>query len=120
MPDRPLLADTPRMQATARVLRLVYRDAVAAQSIVDLGCLEGGYTVEFARMGMRSTGIEVRQSNYANCMLVKNKVQLPNLEFHNDDVLTSAAMAFSSSRSAAACYTTWIVLRNSSGSWPVR
>ncbi len=87
MPDRPLLADTPRMQATARVLRLVYRDAVAAQSIVDLGCLEGGYTVEFARMGMRSTGIEVRQSNYANCMLVKNKVQLPNLEFHNDDVL---------------------------------
>ena len=87
LPERPLLAESPRMKATARVLRLVYKDAVHDKSIVDLGCLEGGYTVEFARMGMRSTGIEVRQSNYANCMLVKNKVQLPNLEFHNDDVL---------------------------------
>jgi hypothetical protein len=76
LPERPLLAESPRMKATARVLRLVYKDAVHDKSIVDLGCLEGGYTVEFARMGMRSTGIEVRQSNYANCMLVKNKVQL--------------------------------------------
>ena len=52
---------------------------------VDLGCLEGGYAVEFARLGMDATGIEARQSNFENCLYVKNHVNLPNLKFLRDD-----------------------------------
>jgi hypothetical protein len=43
--------------------------------IADLGCLEGGYAVEFTRMGFSEVvGIEVRKSNFANCMFVKERV----------------------------------------------
>jgi len=81
-----LLADSPWMKAAARVVKIVYGDALAEKSIADLGCLEGGYTVEFSRMGMQATGIEVRQSNIDNCLHVSRKAGLPNLAFAKNDV----------------------------------
>lgn len=81
-----LLADSPWMKAAARVLKVVYGDAIAGKSIADLGCLEGGYTVEFSRMGMQATGIEVRQSNIENCLHVHKNAGLPNLAFAKNDV----------------------------------
>jgi hypothetical protein len=81
-----LLADSPWMRAAARVLKLVYRDELPGKSIADLGCLEGGYTVEFSRMGMKATGIEVRQSNFENCLSVQKELNLPHLAFTKDDV----------------------------------
>jgi SAM-dependent methyltransferase len=53
--------------------------------LVDLGCLEGGYAVEFARLGFQVTGLEVRESNMAACRYVKANTSLPNLEFVQDD-----------------------------------
>jgi SAM-dependent methyltransferase len=53
--------------------------------IADLGCLEGGYAVEFARLGFDSVGIEVRESNLAACRYVQERCNLPNLEFIRDD-----------------------------------
>jgi SAM-dependent methyltransferase len=86
-PGHPsLVADEPRSKATMRFLRMLYGERLADKSIVDLGCLEGGYAVEFARAGMNSLGIEVRQSNYDNCMDVKNGIGLSNLDFVKDDV----------------------------------
>lgn len=54
--------------------------------LADLGCLEGGYAVEFARMGIEVLGVEVRESNIEVCNYVKSKVNLPNLEFVKDNV----------------------------------
>jgi SAM-dependent methyltransferase len=54
--------------------------------IVDLGALEGGYTVEFARAGFDALGIEGRRSNYEKCQYVARRVGLPNLRFVLDDV----------------------------------
>ncbi len=71
--------------AVERMLRLIYQDDLAGKSIVDVGCLEGGYATEFARLGMVATGIEVRDSNYQNCLLVKRGTNLPNLHFVRDD-----------------------------------
>lgn len=71
--------------AAKRMLELVYRDGLEGKRIVDLGCLEGGFATEFARLGMNSLGIEVRLSNYDNCMYTKQNVDLRNLEFVNDD-----------------------------------
>jgi SAM-dependent methyltransferase len=73
------------------ILRLIYPEGLENKSIVDLGCLEGGYAVEFARLGMNVTGIEVRQSNYENCLYVKKHVNLPNLNFFRDDANNVAA-----------------------------
>ncbi|MDC7692817.1 methyltransferase domain-containing protein [Asticcacaulis sp. DXS10W] len=80
------IKDSPWLLAAARVLNLYYRANITGKSIADLGCLEGGYTLEFARLGMQSTGIEVRQSNYDNCMRVANGTSYPNMNFVKDDV----------------------------------
>jgi SAM-dependent methyltransferase len=76
----------PWFVAARRVLSLVLREDKSRYSLVDLGCLEGGYTVEFARMGFQSLGLEVRESNFAACQYVKERVNLPNLSFVRDDV----------------------------------
>jgi SAM-dependent methyltransferase len=54
--------------------------------IADLACLEGGFTVGFARLGYHTVGIEVRDSNIAACRYVRERVNLENLEFIQDDV----------------------------------
>jgi SAM-dependent methyltransferase len=69
------------------MLRLVYPDGLHGKSIVDIGCLEGGYSTEFARLGMIATGIEVRQFHYRNCLRVKAGTDLPNLKFIRDDAV---------------------------------
>lgn len=53
--------------------------------VADLGCLEGGYAVEFARAGYDVTGIEVRQSNIDCCLYAAERLDLSNLKFVHDD-----------------------------------
>ena len=79
------MTEHPLWRAVQRFLGALYPDGCVGVSVVDLGCLEGGYTVEFARMGLKATGIEVRQSNFDNCIRVKASVDLPNLQFIHDD-----------------------------------
>jgi len=73
------------LHSVRRVLDLIYPEGLHGKSIVDLGCLEGGYTAVFARMGMEAIGIEARESNYRNCLIVKAGIPLPNLNFIRDD-----------------------------------
>jgi SAM-dependent methyltransferase len=84
-PGTGLIADGPWCLATKRLLNVLFPEGVAGKRIVDLGCLEGGYAVEFARMGMESLGLEVRQSNFDNCLYVKERLGLPNLRFVKDN-----------------------------------
>jgi len=37
---------------------------LTSKKLIDIGCLEGGYTLEFAKMGFDSLGLEVRESNF--------------------------------------------------------
>lgn len=61
-------------------------DARSSSRVADLGCLEGGYTVEFARAGFDAVGIEAREANIAKCEYVAKKLALENLRFVRDDV----------------------------------
>jgi hypothetical protein len=54
--------------------------------VVDLGCLEGGYSVEFAKLGFNTLGIEAREENILKCNYVKSELNLQNLNFIKDDV----------------------------------
>jgi hypothetical protein len=83
--------ESPWFLAARRVLETVFPGDKSELRIADLGCLEGGYAVEFARMGFQSVGIEVRDANIAACNYVKSKTDLPNLEFIQDDALNIAA-----------------------------
>jgi SAM-dependent methyltransferase len=86
-PDQPWqMEDLPLAKFTKRFLRILFPDGVVGRRIVDLGCLEGGYTVELARAGFDALGIEVRESNFENCQRVKAGTNLPNLTFACDDV----------------------------------
>jgi ubiquinone/menaquinone biosynthesis C-methylase UbiE len=68
-----------------RLLDMVFPGDKNHYRLADLGCLEGGFAVEFARMGFQVLGIEVRDANIAACNYVKANTNLPNLEFVKDD-----------------------------------
>jgi SAM-dependent methyltransferase len=81
-----LLSESPWFLAAKRAIDVTFHGDLSGKRIVDLGCLEGGYTVEFARMGFEALGIEVRKNNFAACEHVKAHVDLPNLRFARDNV----------------------------------
>lgn len=76
----------PWFLGAKRVLDATFPGDKTHLRIADLGCLEGGYTVEFARLGLQAFGLDVRESNIEACRHVQSKVNLPNLEFVRDDV----------------------------------
>lgn len=77
----------PWFLAAKRALDATFTGDKSHIRIADLGCLEGGYTVEFARLGYRALGIDVRDSNIEACRYVHSRTgALPNLEFVRDDV----------------------------------
>lgn len=81
----PTMDQFPIFLAVVRMLRLLFPEGLEGKSIIDVGCLEGGYAVEFARLGMISTGLDVRRSNIENCEWVRQRCDLPNLTFVRDD-----------------------------------
>lgn len=84
---RHLTGENPIAHAAKRTLRTVFPDGMIGKSIVDLGCAEGAYAVEFARIGMKSLGIEVRRQHFENCIYVRDNLALGELlDFANDDV----------------------------------
>jgi len=81
-----LLANSSQCQAFLRTLSLLFRHRNKNHiRIADLGCLEGGHSIEFARQGFNVLGLEVRKSNYEKCLYVADKFALPNLQFIQDD-----------------------------------
>jgi SAM-dependent methyltransferase len=81
----------PWFLAAKRLLDATFPGDKRHLRIADLGCLEGGYTVEFARLGLQALGLDVRELNIEACRYVQSKVNLPNLEFVRDDAWNIAA-----------------------------
>ena len=85
-PDMRYSIDTHGWIVSARrLLDTVFPGDKNHYRLADLGCLEGGLAVEFARMGFQVLGVEVREANIAACNYVKANTNLPNLEFIKDD-----------------------------------
>lgn len=54
--------------------------------ILDLGCLEGQFALEFAKHGAEAVGIEIRQANLDKAEFLKKAWSCENLHFHKDNV----------------------------------
>jgi SAM-dependent methyltransferase len=82
-----LLEQHPLPQAVLRTLDAFFPTRQPGEfSIVDLGCLEGGYTAMFARAGFSALGIDGRPGNVARCEFGAGQLGLPGLRFACDDV----------------------------------
>ena len=90
-PDAEVSMDAhPWFLAAKRIIDATYPSGKEGLRLIDLGCLEGGYTVEFARLGLSALGLDVRETNIEACRYVQSKVNLPNLDFVRDDVWNAA------------------------------
>jgi SAM-dependent methyltransferase len=86
LPGMPVLADLPLTQGALRIARRICPpSAERPPRVADLGCLEGGYAVEFARAGYEVVGIEARTDSVARCNFVRSRLGLENLVFVQDD-----------------------------------
>jgi len=86
-PESPTtLEQSDHLRSVLRTLQvLVPQSQIASTRIVDLGCLEGGYSLALAKMGFDVVGIEAREDNVRKCEWVKSHFTLPNLRFVKDD-----------------------------------
>jgi SAM-dependent methyltransferase len=84
------MVDYPWFVSARGLLETVFPGDRSQVRLADVGCLEGGYAVEFARMGFQVVGIDVRELNIAACNYVKSKVDLPNLEFVQENAFDIA------------------------------
>jgi SAM-dependent methyltransferase len=84
------MTEVPTFISARGILETVFPGDKSQLRLADVGCLEGGFAVEFARMGFRVLGIEVRELNIAACNYVKSKTDLPHLEFVQDNALNIA------------------------------
>ncbi len=90
MPDEGVLLGRSEMwKSIERTLELFIPQGSELRSkmrVVDLGCLEGGYSLEFARLGFDTLGIEAREDNIKKCEYVRENCSFSNLKFVKDDV----------------------------------
>jgi ubiquinone/menaquinone biosynthesis C-methylase UbiE len=81
------MTDLSWFKSARGILDTIFPGDKSQIRVADVGCLEGGYAVEFARMGFQVLGIEIRDLNVAACRYVQSKVDLPHLEFVQDNAL---------------------------------
>ena len=92
IPGEILLEEHPLPKAVLRTLDAFFpRRRDGEFSIVDLGCLEGGYTALFARAGFDALGIDGRPANIERCEFGPGQLGLQGLRFVCDDVHNLAA-----------------------------
>jgi len=80
------MSQHPLFIASRTFLQNTFGSELSKKTLIDLGCLEGGFTAEFARLGMQAAGLEVRSSNFQNCEFVRKALKLPN-PFHSGRLL---------------------------------
>jgi SAM-dependent methyltransferase len=54
--------------------------------VLDLGCLDGIFSIEFALHGAETIGVEIREANIEKAKFCKEVLELHNLNFRQDDV----------------------------------
>src|SRR5678816_2267610 len=86
-PDAPeFLESDPRLLAILRLLSVLHGPSLAGKRVVDLGCLEGGFSLAMAQRGATVLGVDARERNLAKAKLLRDHFGLSNLDFIEADV----------------------------------
>lgn len=76
-----------RLRRLVQIVADLARSDFSELRIVDLGCLDGLFSVEFALQGAREVvGVDAREANVRKCLLAQEALGLQNLRFLQDDV----------------------------------
>lgn len=75
-----------RLRRLVQVVSDLSLKPLAECRILDLGCLDGLFSIEFALQGANVVGVEVREANVKRADICKEILELDNLEFRQGDV----------------------------------
>jgi SAM-dependent methyltransferase len=75
-----------RLKRIVQVVADTIHKPLSQCRILDLGCLEGLFAIEFALQGAEVVGIEGRETNLAKAQFAKVVLELEHLDFYLDDV----------------------------------
>jgi len=83
--------DEHRLRRVVQIVSDLVAQPIAELRVLDLACLEGLYSVEFAKRGAEVVGIEGREANVAKARFAQEALGLDSLEFLHDDVRNLSA-----------------------------
>lgn len=69
-----------------RVIKDIVQRPFTELRILDLGCMEGLYSIELAKLGAEVTGVDIAEGHLRKANFAKQALGLLNVEFHRDDV----------------------------------
>ena len=75
-----------RLKRIVQAVSDLSKKPISECRILDLGCLDGMFSIEFALQGADTTGVEIREANIKKAIFVKEVLNLKNLDFRRDDV----------------------------------
>jgi SAM-dependent methyltransferase len=81
-----VVGDEWQLRRIIQVVSDIAREPLKNLRVLDLGCLEGLYAIEFGRRGATVVAIEAREANIAKARFAKDTLSLDNLELIQDDV----------------------------------
>lgn len=74
-----------RLKRTVQIVSDLVGKPLSECRILDLGCLDGIFSIEFALHGAETIGIEVREDNIKKAIFCKEVLNLNNLDFRQED-----------------------------------
>ncbi len=74
-----------RLNRIVRIISDTVGKPLSKCRILDLGCLDGIFSIEFAKQGAETIGVEIREANIEKARFCKDVLRLDNLKFRQDD-----------------------------------
>jgi len=83
-----------RLKRIVQIVSDLSRKPLSECRVLDLGCLDGIFSIEFATHGANTIGVEIREANIKKAIFCKEALELHNLDFRLDDVRNISAESY--------------------------